>query len=185
MFTARFMPQSNRILSRLRKLVLNVLYLWFHFLPDCKECFSSVYIFSVSHVRNIKKDHWFPINESIEDVLLKSSQVVLDVLALPNSEGIMTVGENDGLKLMLKVKKVTSVDVGDGDLVLPPDCRRRPTAHQTPACLDEVVVSENKEINKRCCTPSLSHCCGNKVLHGGIVGDCQHKTSLLNRQSTY
>ena len=74
-------------------------------------------------MRNIKKDHRFPINESIEDVFLKSRQVVLDVLAFPNSEGIMAVGENDGLKLMLIVKKVTSVDVGDGDLVLSPDCR--------------------------------------------------------------
>ena len=103
--------------------ISNNTYLWFNFLPDSQECFSSVDIFSVSHVRNIKKDHWFPINESIEDVLLKSRQVVFDVLALSNSEGIMTVGENDGLKLMLIVKKVTSVDVGDGDLVLPPDCR--------------------------------------------------------------
>ena len=36
----------------------------------------------------------------------------------------MAVGENDGLKLMLIVEKMTSVAVGDGDLVLPPDCRR-------------------------------------------------------------
>ncbi len=58
-------------------------------------------------------------------MLLKSREVVFDVPTPTHSERVVTVGEDNGLKVMLILQQVAGTNMGDGDLVLSPHCRSR------------------------------------------------------------
>ena len=61
------------------------------------------------------------MNEPIENVLLQSLMVILDILSLSNLEGVVAVRENDGGQLVLIVQEVAAMEVSDGNLVLTPE----------------------------------------------------------------
>ena len=54
-------------------------------------------------------------------MLLQSLMVILDYLPLPDLEGVVAVGEDDGGQLVLVVQEVAAMEVGDGNLVLTPE----------------------------------------------------------------
>ena len=61
------------------------------------------------------------MDKPVENVLLQSLVVILDILSFTNFEGVVAVRENDGGQLMLVVQEVTAMEVGDGDIVLTPE----------------------------------------------------------------
>jgi hypothetical protein len=60
------------------------------------------------------------MDEAVHDTLLQSWEVIGDLSTLPHMEGVVAVGEKDGLELALVVQKVALVDVVQLYLVLPP-----------------------------------------------------------------
>ena len=60
------------------------------------------------------------MDESVQNVVLQSLVVVLDVFSLSDLEGVVAVRENDGRKLVLIVQEMTTVEVGDRYLALTP-----------------------------------------------------------------
>ena len=60
------------------------------------------------------------MDEAVQDMFLKSWQVIGDLLALAHVERVVAVGEEDGLELAVVVQEVALVDVGQLDLVLLP-----------------------------------------------------------------
>ena len=60
------------------------------------------------------------MDEPIQEVFLKSWEIVGHVLTLPHGEGVAAVRENDGGKLLLVGEEVAAMDMSDGDLVFPP-----------------------------------------------------------------
>ena len=60
------------------------------------------------------------MDEPIQEVFLKSWEIVGHVLTFPHGEGVAAVREDDGGKLLFVGEEVTAMDVGDGDLVFPP-----------------------------------------------------------------
>ena len=67
------------------------------------------------------------MDEAVEDVLLECRHVVGDLVAVPHMQGVVAVGEEDGLQLALVVQEVAGVDVRQLHLMLLP-C----TAEQRP-----------------------------------------------------
>jgi hypothetical protein len=61
------------------------------------------------------------VDEQVEDMLLQSLMVVLDILSLSDLEGVVAVGEYDGRKLVLIVQEVATMEVCDGNLMLTPE----------------------------------------------------------------
>ena len=61
------------------------------------------------------------MDEAVEDVLLQSQMVVLDILSLSDLEGVVTVREDDGGQLVLVVQEVAAMEVSDGNVVLTPE----------------------------------------------------------------
>ena len=61
------------------------------------------------------------MDKPIENVLLQSLVVILDILSFPNFEGVVAVREDDGGQLVLIVQEVTAVKMCDGNLVLTPE----------------------------------------------------------------
>ena len=59
--------------------------------------------------------------ESVENVLLQSLMVILDIFPLSNFEGVVAVREDDGGQLVLIIQQVATVKMGDGHLVLTPE----------------------------------------------------------------
>ena len=60
------------------------------------------------------------MDEPIQEVLLKSREVVGHVLTLPHGERVAAVREDDGGKLLFIGEEVAAMDVSDGDLVFSP-----------------------------------------------------------------
>ena len=60
------------------------------------------------------------MDEAVQDMFLKSWQVIGDLLTLARVERVVAVGEEDGLELVVVVQEVALVDVGQLDLVLLP-----------------------------------------------------------------
>ena len=101
------------------------IYLTFDFLSDSSKRDCSVDVFTVDHVRNVGEDSWFPVNESIQNVLLEGRVVVLYTLTFSKRQGVVAVGEDDGEKLVFKVDKMAAMDVSDGYFMFAP--KRRAT----------------------------------------------------------
>ena len=59
------------------------------------------------------------MHKPVHKVLLERRQVVGDVLALAHSQGVVAVGEDDGVQLLLIVQQVALVDVRDGHSAQP------------------------------------------------------------------
>ena len=60
------------------------------------------------------------MDESIQEVLLKSWEVVGHILTLPHGERVAAVREDDGGKLLFIGEEVAAMDVSDGDFVFSP-----------------------------------------------------------------
>ena len=58
------------------------------------------------------------MHKPVHKVLLECRQVVGDVLALAQSQGVVAVGEDDGVQLLLIVQQVALVDMRDGNSAL-------------------------------------------------------------------
>ena len=58
------------------------------------------------------------MHKSVHKVLLEGRQVIGDVLAFADGQGVVTVKEDDGVQLLLVVQQVTLVDVCDGHSTL-------------------------------------------------------------------
>ena len=69
---------------------------------------------------NFHKDSRLPMDETVQDTFLQGWEVIQDLMTLTHPQGIVAVGEKDGLELALVVQEVTLVDVGQLDLVLSP-----------------------------------------------------------------
>jgi hypothetical protein len=61
------------------------------------------------------------VDKQVEDVLLQSLMVVLDILSLSDLEGVVAVGEDDGGQLVLVVQEVAAMEVRDRNLMLTPE----------------------------------------------------------------
>jgi hypothetical protein len=77
-------------------------------------------ILLVDHLGNIQKNQRLSVDKSVEDMLLQSLMVVLDILSLSDLEGVVAVGEDDGGKLVLIVQEVAAMEVRDGNIMLTP-----------------------------------------------------------------
>ena len=60
------------------------------------------------------------MDELIQEVFLKSWEIVGHILTLPHGEGVAAVREDDRGKLLFVGEEVATMDVCDGDFVLPP-----------------------------------------------------------------
>jgi len=60
------------------------------------------------------------MDEPIQELFLKGWEVIGNVLAFPQSKGVVTVGEDKGRKLLLIGEEMTAMDVCDGNLVHSP-----------------------------------------------------------------
>ena len=97
-------------------------YLRCNFLSDLSKGANGIHIFSKDNMRNIiNNNHGLSMYESIENVLLQSLMVILDILSLSNFEGVVAVREDDGGQLVLIVQEVAAMEVGDGHLVFTPE----------------------------------------------------------------
>ena len=96
------------------------MYLWCHLSPHSCKGGGSVDILLVADVRDVYQDGGLAVDEAVQDTLLEGRQVVGDLSTLAHSEGVVAVGEENGLQLALVVQEVALVDVGQLDLVLMP-----------------------------------------------------------------
>ncbi len=114
-------------------------------------------------------------------MLLKSREVVFDVLTPAHSERVVTVGENNGLQMMLILQQVAAMNMGDGNPVLSPHCRSGlcPLTHNPPALLNEIVVCVDKIVNECCGATSFPHGCGDQVDQLGISSDIWQQKILF------
>ena len=60
------------------------------------------------------------MDEAVQDTFLQSWEVIGDLSTLAHTEGVVAVGEKDGLELALVVQEMVLVDVGQLNLVLSP-----------------------------------------------------------------
>ena len=60
------------------------------------------------------------MDESIHEVFLEGREVIGNLLTLPHGEGVVAVREDDGGKLLFIGEEVATMDVSDGDLMIPP-----------------------------------------------------------------
>ena len=60
------------------------------------------------------------MNKPIQEVFLKSWEIVGNILSFAYYKGIVAMGEDEGRKFLFIGEKMTVMDVCDGDLVLPP-----------------------------------------------------------------
>ena len=60
------------------------------------------------------------MDEAVQDTFLQSWEVIGDLSTLAHTEGVVAVGEKDGLELALVVEEMVLVDVGQLNLVLSP-----------------------------------------------------------------
>ena len=68
------------------KLHSDIIYLGFNFASYLLESLCSVDVLTISYAMNVQKNSWFAINKPVEDVFLKSREVVLDVLTTPHGK---------------------------------------------------------------------------------------------------
>ena len=100
------------------KLICCFAYLFCNLLPHSCKHGCSVDILLVSDVRDVHQNGGLAMNEAVQDMFLKSWQVIGDLLALAHAERVVAVGEEDGLELAVVVQEVALVDVRQLDLVL-------------------------------------------------------------------
>ena len=79
------------------------MYLWCHFLSHCCKCCSCVYIRLVADMRDIDQNSRFSMDEAVQDTFLQSWEVIRDLATLAHTEGVVAVGEKNGLELALVV----------------------------------------------------------------------------------
>ena len=60
------------------------------------------------------------MDEPIQEVFLKGREVIGNILSLPHGEGVVAVREDDGGKMLFIGEEVATMDVRDGNFVLPP-----------------------------------------------------------------
>ena len=102
------------------KLICHFVYLFCNLLPHSCKHGCSVDILLVSDVRDVHQNGGLAMDEAVQDMFLKSWQVIGDLLALAHAERVVAVGEEDGLELTVVVQEVALVDVRQLDLVLLP-----------------------------------------------------------------
>ena len=98
----------------------SLLYLFCDLLPHSCKHGCSVDILLVSDMRDVHQNGGLAMDEAVQDMFLKSWQVIGDLLALAHVERVVAVGEEDGLELAVVIQEVALVDVGQLDLVLLP-----------------------------------------------------------------
>ena len=72
-------------------------YLRGHLLSDIGKCTCGINIFPIDNLRNVQKNKWLSMDETIEDMPFQSLVIVVHILSLAYFEGIVTVGEDDGM----------------------------------------------------------------------------------------
>ena len=78
-------------------------------------------VFTVGDLWDVGKYHRLSLDELIQEVLLKSLELVLDNVATASNEGIVAVRQENGLRLLL-IDNVTMINEGDGNLEFTPNC---------------------------------------------------------------
>ena len=117
--------------------VRNAVYLWRNLPSDGSKCGCSVDVFLVADLRDIHQDPGLSVDETIENVLLECRQVIRDLVPMSHTQGVATVGEEDGLQLSVVVQEVTGVDVWQPYLVfMPGTATEREKSHTYNSPLD-------------------------------------------------
>ena len=60
------------------------------------------------------------MDEPIQEVFLKCREVIGNILSLPYGEGVVAVREDNGGKMLFIGEEMATMDVCDGNFVLPP-----------------------------------------------------------------
>ena len=60
------------------------------------------------------------MDKPIQEVFLKSWEIIGNILSFAYYKGIVAMGEDEGREFLFIGEKMTAMDVCDGDLVLPP-----------------------------------------------------------------
>ena len=102
-------------------------HLFRNLLPHCGERGRRVDIFLVAHLQDVDQDPRLPMDEALKDVFLECWQVIGDLMATADTQGVVAVREEDGLQLAVVVQEVAGMDVRQLHLMLLPS-----TAKQEP-----------------------------------------------------
>ena len=60
------------------------------------------------------------MDEPIQEVFLEGREVIGNILSLPYGEGVVAVREDNGGKMLFIGEEMATMDVCDGNFVLPP-----------------------------------------------------------------
>ena len=77
---ATMMTQSGKMWATIIMCGVGLTHLRFNFLSNSSKSDCCVDVLAIDHMRNVREDSWFTMDESVKDVLLKGLVVVLYTL---------------------------------------------------------------------------------------------------------